>query len=531
MLHNKTTMLQLTAESRLTELDTGLSLSGAALQQALHEAQTLVSGFGATTPLVLWADNCIDWLLTDLACLQAQQVLIPAPLFASSQQLQHLLVSTGAGFLLTDQPIDLASAPWQELLLVGQWRSLSIYQTSPAVRHGGFRMPAGCQKITFTSGSTGEPKGVCLSAASQLTVAQSLVSRIGLTTPRHLCLLPLSLLLENIAGVYAPLLAGGEVLLCRDQARGFAGSQLVQPQRLLALISQSQPDSLIVVPELLQLLVQAAQQGWPVPASLQFIAVGGAKVAVDMLREAAALRLPVYQGYGLSECGSVVALSTVSATQGSEQQLQSVGRVLPHLQVRIVDGEIMVKTPFLGYLGQAGVSAADWVATGDLGNFNEQGELVISGRRKNLLINSFGRNISPEWVEAELTKCSKGNSVLATQAIVLGDSRPYCVALLYANAAVSDAALADFVSRVNKTLPDYARVQAYHRLAQPLTQADGFLTSNGRPKRAVIHQAFSRQINDLYHGPVGSVATAAMESTPLLTPAAVTAPVPEAMQE
>ena len=301
------------------------------------------------------------------------------------------------------------------------------------------------------------------------------------------------MLLENIAGVYAPLFAGGEVLLMPDAGRGFAGSSLANPQQLLGLISQTQPNSLILVPELLQLLVQAALKGWPVPASLQFIAVGGAKVAVDTLRQAAALQLPVYQGYGLSECGSVVALSSVDAANATDDELQSAGKPLAHLEVRIEQGEIQVKTPFLGYLGQGGAQQSEWVATGDLGQWTEGGDLQILGRRNNLLISSFGRNISPEWVESELTKTG-----LVQQAVLCGDAKPYCVAVLYAAATVSDSQLNAYIDQLNLQLPDYARVARYHRLSTPLSQAEGTLTSNGRPRRAAIMQTYQQQIAALY---------------------------------
>ena len=300
-------------------------------------------------------------------------------------------------------------------------------------------------------------------------------------------------MLENIAGVYAPLLAGGEVLLMPDAGRGFAGSSLANPQQLLGLISQTQPHSLILVPELLQLLVQAALKGWPVPASLQFIAVGGAKVAVDTLRQAAALKLPVFQGYGLSECGSVVALCSVDAAHASDAALQSAGKPLAHLEVRIEQGEIQVKTPFLGYMGQSEAQADAWVATGDLGQWSADGDLQILGRRNNLLISSFGRNISPEWVESELTKTG-----LIQQAVLCGDAKPYCIALLYAIPTVSDQQLADYLDWLNQQLPDYARVARFHRLNSPLSQAEGTLTTNGRPRRASIVQIYQQQIASLY---------------------------------
>lgn len=485
------------ASARLTDLVSGQSLNQSAIKAAVLEWQQFLVDLSAQR-LVLWADTSLDWVLLDIACLNSQQLLVPLPLFASQGQLTHVLSAVGPEFLLSDREVPAEWAQQLGLTLRGRCRSFYLYQTPAALQQQALPVPAGTQKITFTSGSTGQPKGVCLSAQTQLDTAQSLVTRIApklqaQSQPRHLCLLPLSLLLENIAGVYAPLLAGGEVLLMPDAGRGFAGSSLANPQQLLGLISQTQPNSLILVPELLQLLVQAALKGWSVPASLQFIAVGGAKVAVDTLRQAAALKLPVYQGYGLSECGSVVALCSVDAAHATDDELQSAGKPLPHLAVRIEQSEIQVKTPFLGYLGQSAPEQNEWVATGDLGQWTEAGDLQILGRRNNLLISSFGRNISPEWVESELTKTG-----LVQQAVLCGDAKPYCVAVLYAAPTVSDAQLNDYIDWVNQQLPDYARVARYHRLTAPLSQAEGTLTSNGRPRRAAIVQQYQQQIAALY---------------------------------
>ena len=84
--------------------------------------------------------------------------------------------------------------------------------------------------------------------------------------------------------------------------------------RLLGTLSREQPNSLILVPELLQVLVVAAERGWQPPASLQFVAVGGAKVSRELLERADAAGIPVYEGYGLSECASVVCLNTPACT-------------------------------------------------------------------------------------------------------------------------------------------------------------------------------------------------------------------------
>ncbi|MCT6699728.1 AMP-binding protein [Rheinheimera sp. 4Y26] len=502
--------LNFPATAKLTDAISGESLDLNQLSARVTEWQQQLQAFAAKRVLLLSPGN-LEWALLDLACLDSNTLLVPVPTYLSEAQLQHILNSVKPDLIFSSNELFLDG-----FRQVGKFHNLYAYQYQKALQP--LQLPADCQKITFTSGSTGTPKGVCLSAATQLQVAQSLVERIAIKAPRHLCLLPLSTLLENIAGIYAPLLAGGEVLLSDEFQRGFHGSSLAEPKKLLDLISSTQPQTLILVPELLQLLVQACQQGWQPPASLLFIAVGGAVVAPQLLALAAKAGLPVYQGYGLSECGSVVALSEVNAATASLEDLASVGKPLSHLQVKLVAGELWVKTPFLGYLsdftGQTDAQpdvlpgeqpqarqqamAADetqgWVATGDLALMLSDGRLQIKGRKKNLLISSLGRNINPEWVEAELLK-----NGLLQQAVLVGDARPYCSALLYcANPAINNSQIKNWLAQVNETLPDYARVQRFYRLSTPLSETNGTLTANQRPKRSQIAELYQAQIAALY---------------------------------
>jgi len=467
--------------ARLTQWQ-GKSLSASELQAEMTAWQQLLQAAQAKRVL-LTADSGLDWVVLDLACLAAGILLVPLPTYLSDSQLAAVVAQLAPDLWITD-----GQAPGVAAQLFEHHQGLAIYRCG--VTHVA-EVPAGTQKITFTSGSTGQPKGVCLSAAQQLDVALSLTARvqhISAGEPRHLCLLPLPTLLENIAGVYAPLLAGGEVIVAPDQQPGFSGSRLVNPTALLSLISAVQPKSLILVPELLQFLLLARQQGWQAPASLEFIAVGGAVVSSALLAAASACGLPVYQGYGLSECASVVALSVAPAHQAGDR----VGLPLACRQVRIDQGELVVETPFLGYLGQPG-SGSQEVRTGDLAEWGPNGELRIIGRKKNLLINSFGRNISPEWVEVALTQTG-----LVQQAILLGDARPYCVALVVVKADVTDSQLAQWVAQVNQQLPDYARVQQYQRLTEAFSPQQGTLTDNGRLKRSAIEQRYQQQIEQLY---------------------------------
>ena len=427
-------------------------------------------------------DNSIEWVLFDLACQQAELCCVPVPGFFIEQQRYHLLNQAAIELLITasDQQKKLSSAQQSPYAGIVFERLTPLHEP---------QIPHGTSKITFTSGTTAAPKGVCLSTQSQLQVARTLTEAIGLQQVRHLCLLPLATLLENIAGVYAPLMVGGTVILADQQSRGFEGSRLLHPQQLLTLIQQHQPHTLILVPELLRLLVTCCQQGWQAPKSLAFIAVGGGHVASTLIEQARQLGLPVYQGYGLSECASVVALNTAE-----HNNINSAGRLLPHVQCRIENHELVVSgNVFLGYLNQPDSFYPTEVHTGDLVSI-EQDYLHIQGRSKHILINSFGRNISPEWVEAELLA-----SGLLKDVLLFGEGRPGCGVLLSpVTEHISEHQLQQLMTAVNQRLPDYARVTCWLRLSQPLYTIPGLVTATGKPVRERILQHFASQIDDLY---------------------------------
>ena len=351
--------------------------------------------------------------------------------------------------------------------------------------------------MTYTSGSTAAPKGVCLGATDLEAVAQSLAgATAALGVERHLCLLPLATLLENVGGIYAPLLAGARAMLPGAAATGmsYAGPDV---PRLLACIGASEPDSLILVPELLRLLVVAAERGWPVPRSLKFVAVGGASVAVELLERAAAVGLPVYEGYGLSECASVVCLNTPAARRKG-----SAGRPLPHAQVRVdADGQLMVSgVTMRGYLGDAPRRPGEEWATGDLGEIDADGYVYVRGRLRNIYITSFGRNVSPEWVEREIALEPAIRHVL-----VHGEARPYAVAIVSANRDGADAATIDrAIAAANARLPDYAQVRRWIRATEPFALENGLLTSNGRLRRREIEQRHAALIDALYREEIAS---------------------------
>lgn len=446
---------------------------------------------GGSERAALVAGNGCGWAIADQALAAAGIPVVPLPAVFTDAQMRHALDDAGIDTLLTDDRSlagrlgigfrAAADAPGSGL---ASWRRDRPGATAP--------LPGGTIKITYTSGSTGTPKGVCLDRHTLADVVGAvLAATAALQLRRHLAVLPLATLLENIAGLAATLAAGGQCLLPPASRTGLAGARL-DPRALTACIADLAPDSLILVPELLKALVLAAENGWQPPASLRFIAVGGARVSAALLARAEALGLPAYEGYGLSECGSVLCLNTPAAHRRG-----SVGQPLPHVRLRVADdGELRVTAPrFAGYLGASAPQGE--FATGDLGRIDADGYVYIEGRAKNLLITSLGRNVAPEWVEGELLR-----HAAIGQACVAGDDRPHLAALLVPrDATVSGEDLAAAVAATNAALPDYARVRRYHVLGEPFTTANGLLTGNGRLRRDRILARHAGDLEVLYATP------------------------------
>ncbi|MBB6124625.1 AMP-binding protein [Sphingobium subterraneum] len=419
-------------------------------------AERLITRHDAGRPVAMQTDHGITELLLELALLEASTPVLSLPSFFTTDQLRHAIETCGAQALYRSADPD-SFAPCDAVPIA---------------------LPTGTARITFTSGSSGTPKGVCLSAAHMMEVAAAVVDVVGQDhAGRHLALLPPGILLETVAGMFATLLAGG-TYLCPPQAMvGMADPFRPDVPAMVRAITEWNVTSLIIVPEYLAGLVSHMEaQGTRLP-TLTIVAVGGARTPRSLLDRARAVGLPVRQGYGLTECASVVSLEDADdAAPGS------VGRPLSHMHASIaVDGEVMLDGPVcLGTVGA--LRDAGPFATGDIGRIDSQGRLWIEGRKSTMIVTSFGRNISPEWVEEALL-AQPG----IEQAMVHGDGRPMPEALL--TPAFPDADLAAAVTAANALLPPYASIGAWREVAH-FTPANGMLTGNGRLRRGAIAQAW-----------------------------------------
>lgn len=436
------------------------------------------------------ADNSPHWLVADLALHAAGLVHVPLPSFFTSEQTTHAMRASGMSALFCADASLAARFGYTVATTPGE--PLACYASperdlrSAAIRH--------TAKITFTSGTTGTPKGVMLSTDQQLATAYSLAeATAALKIERHLCLLPLPVLLENVAGAYTALLSGA-ACICPSLAQvGMHGASGFDAHRCLDLIARTHADSLMVLPQMLHALVaalEAPSSHASALAGLKFVAVGGARTPATLIERARGLGLPVYEGYGLSECASVVSLNLPGADRPG-----SVGKALPGVAVRIAgDGEIEVRgRRFDGHLGAESPAREDWFPTGDLGTLDACGHLTIVGRKKHVLVTSYGRNVSPEWPEA-LVADHPG----ILQAAVFGDARPFLVAIVAAADSCPDAAIEKHIAQVNARLPDYARIGAWIRAHEPFTPSNRLATPNGRIRRTALYERYAKYIGALY---------------------------------
>ena len=278
-------------------------------------------------------NNSVEWAVAFLAASVAGKTIVPVPIFFSEGQRDHLIRDAGVSrVIVTD-----AEAPQTNLNGIYRLKELQASEF-PAQDGGGL--------VIYTSGSTGNPKGVRLLSSQALWSAETLAKAIGASSEdKYLSVLPLPLLLELICGIVIPVLVGGSVHYDGAAAQSVG---VGAPCNIAEAFERARPTTSVLVPQLLALYAgQLMAAGERPPKELQFVAVGGAAVPPALAQAARQLGIPAYEGYGLSECASVVAVNRPGACREG-----TVGQPLPGLDVTIEDGEIVVQGPTImdGYL-------------------------------------------------------------------------------------------------------------------------------------------------------------------------------------
>lgn len=419
------------------------------------------------------ARNGVPWVIAQLAGMATGKIVVPLPTFFSPAQLGHIVNDAGVDLILiTDEMAARSTTIGVPKLVITNEDAEAL----PSVVEG-------FGQIIYTSGSTGRPKGV-LHAQGQMEWSAAALASATQASERDIFLsvLPLPLLLETICAILVPLLAGARTHFDVATAIAVAEGRLTG---LSSAFKASGATTTVLVPQLLRgWVAELAASRERAPASLRFVAVGGAPLPAATADQARTLGLPVFEGYGLSECCSVVAVNTEAARKPG-----SVGRPLPGLLVTIDHGEIIVDGPSVMDRYVNGPPRDGPWRTGDLGELDDDGFLTIRGRKDNLLVTAFGRNVSPEWIETMLLDDARLSACL-----VWGYGEPALRALLIPSptgadwfTSASPDAILNLFARSCRSAPKYAIPQEYRLLSAPeARKLDLFAPDGGLRRKKTI---------------------------------------------
>ncbi|XDZ65941.1 long-chain fatty acid--CoA ligase [Alphaproteobacteria bacterium LSUCC0684] len=436
------------------------------------------------------------------------------------------------------QPAGLAIISWDNLIADGKRFPADIDAMISTLE------PDNLACIIYTSGSDDQPKGVMLSHRSilgNITAARERFPMVREGREVFLSLLPLSHAYEHTIGLYFAILVAAEIYhlptpehiaqalrearptmmtavprlceLLHDRIRSSAKGRGRMAENLLALTlrlgrKKEQKDRLSPGEMLLDLFLTvlvrravARQLG----GRLRIIVSGGAALSPAVGRFFLALGIRLVQGYGQTEASPVI-----SSNGTDDIRIQSVGRPLEGVEVRrSKSGELLVRGPLVmqGYWGQpeetAKVLKDGWLHTGDIAEIDGDGFITITGRKKDIIVNSGGENVSPGRVESRLLA-----QPYIEQAMVFGDRRPWLVAVVVPSQLCLDHAAKkpDKITKYIQSDIDTAnsRLAASERVRRFIIDRDGFTIDNKRltptlkPRRHIIWRDFEDRLNQLY---------------------------------
>ncbi len=406
--------------------------------------------------------NRLEWIVSDLAIAACQAVHVPIHASLSGPQIAWQVLDSEPALLLLSGPVQaeklLAQKLPEGLRLVSFDRiqqplgGIPVYplaelQAAAGEEQGQLLLEAAAQQladdslatILYTSGTTGEPKGVMLTHGN-LTSNAAGSCEIFKQVPGdvRLCWLPLSHVFARTCDLYTWLAADGVELALAESRDTILGD-----------CSQVSPTLLNGVPyffeKVMRFLVDQGVGDTPGAAvqllggNIRMCCSGGAALPDHVARFYLRQGLFLVQGYGLTETSPVITVAD------DPQKIGSVGRPLSGVQVRIADdGEILTAGPHVmqGYWRRNDATREilheGWLATGDLGRVDDDGYLYITGRKKEIIVTAAGKNIAPVLLESLLCE-----DPLIQQAVVLGDGRNYLTALLVADRAAVQARLTE----------------------------------------------------------------------------------------
>ena len=367
--------------------------------------------------------------------------------------------------------------------------------------------------IRFTSGTTGDPKGVTFTFAQLAWMGEVMTALLPWNernrARRYLSVLPQSHVVEGILASYAPyyMLAKADYYYLNDFSALTDALPKVRPsvffsvprfyEKLWEQIMTSSPGkrwaSMKNSPAKKALGAVIRRQALKKAGldSCGQLIVGSAPVSEALLRNFRELGIEIHNAYGQTEA------PLITINRLGDNEIPTVGTPLPETSVTAAeDGELIVSGPQVtrGYYGQDADNIHDGILmTGDLGTIQDNGHITLRGRKKEIIVTAYGKNISIPGIEERLK-----NIPGVSEAVLIGENRPYCTALLWLESEVSDTDLQHEIDLINEGLSHPEQIRKYRVVPEPLSIQAGELTPNLKVKRAAVAAHLKDEIEEMY---------------------------------
>ncbi len=520
-----------------------ISIETFATQAAAAGGWLRAQGIQPGDRVAILSESRYEWAVADMAIVSMGAISVPLYPTLPAGQIAPLLADAGVvGAFVSD-------TSQQEKLGVVRTALRFVWNFDAAGLPGGAEPPDSTPRgpeprgddvatIIYTSGTTGVPKGVMLthSNIASETVLSLRAMAVG-PEDTYLSFLPLSHVFERCAGFYTMLYAGVTIAyaesldgLARDMREVHPTVILAVPrmyEKVLARATETAasggPLKKAVFDWAYRVAVQCgtmANEGRAIPLLLSLEhALAGALVykkiaaglggrsklrvsgGAPLLREVGLFfrgaGLPIYEGFGHTETSAAISVNTYT-----RHRVGTVGPLLEEVEVRMApDGEVLVRGPMVmkGYWQKPKETAEalqdGWLHTGDIGAFDNDGYLLITDRKKDLLVTSGGKKVAPQPIEAALKASPR-----IQEALVLGDGQKYVAALIVAAPGASREAIAEDVERVNGTLAQFERIKRFELIPDDISVEKGLMTPSLKLKRKAVVEHHRDVVERLFKG-------------------------------
>jgi long-chain acyl-CoA synthetase len=509
-------------------------------------------GVKAGDRVILMSENRLEWLYCDYAIQAAGAITVPIYPNVSADIAMKIAVDSEATAAIVSDAAKAARLPSSGSLRVvlldkdvAAWVSEPPRQLAEInSRLAGIR-PDDVSTIVYTSGTTGDPKGVELAHRNLVDICRAILKVHPLSdTDSTLSFLPYAHVFERINGIFVGLMFGGQTWISRgiDHLTEELGE--VQPTimcsvprmyekmhaAVMARVREASPvrqrlfrwaldvgkryahDSkrgpvLLVQHRLADRLVLAALRRRLTGGRLRFFISGGAALAREVEEFFWSIGVPILNGWGMTETSSGACSNTLN-----DHRFLTVGKPFPGVELKIAeDGEILVKSPgnMLGYHHKPDATAEmlkdGWIYSGDIGEIDADGFLKITDRKKSIFKTAGGKYVAPVQLEFALAR-----DPMIVRSVIIGEGRPYVTALIVPDRAAAvrqgldevgiKAHLQKTIDDVNAKLGNWETIKYFSLLPEDFTEQSGELSLKMDVKRKVVEQHYHEQIESMYAG-------------------------------